>query len=63
MTVNFNADTEYKPFSVFSKRNVIGNEVETVYTAVQQNLELKTVEVNYFNIYVTTNFGYNRANL
>jgi hypothetical protein len=33
------------------------SEAETVCTAVQYNLELKTVEANYFNIYVTTNFG------
>jgi len=38
-------------------------EAETVYTTVRYNLQLKTVEVNYFNIYVTTNFAYNQANL
>jgi len=30
----------------FANRNVTGNEAETVYTAVQYNLELKTLEVN-----------------
>jgi len=50
-------------FFSFSNSNVIWNEAQIIYTAVQYNLELKTVEVNYFNIYVTTNFGYNQANL